>query len=146
MVLAGGTMVSGGGMLDESLTTSLEQLVIDNETISIFRRVIAETEVNEDTLALDALPEALAAGTFLSEEHTVRHLRAGALWLADLFTPVSYEAWEQTGRPDLFEKAHERVEQLLGEWEPISLPTGVEAEVEKVMAEMQREFAARAAD
>lgn len=146
LVLAGGTMVSGGGMLDEGLTTSLEQLVIDNETISILRRVLAETEVNEDTLALDVLPEALAAGTFLGEEHTVRHLRAGALWIADLFTPMSYEVWDQAGRPELLDVAHQRVEQLLAEWQPPSLPAGTEAEVENVLAEMEREFAARVAD
>ncbi len=146
MVLAGGTMVSGGGCLDEALTTSAEQLVIDDEIISMLRRTVAETEVNQDTLALEMLPEAVAAGTFLGEEHTVRHLRAGALWIPQLFTPISYEAWDSAGRPDVFDLAHQQVEELLDSWEPVTFSSKVEAEVEDVLMESKGEFAAASED
>ena len=80
--LAGCDLLSGIGVLENNLAVSMLAAVIDDEIVGIIKQVARGCAVDEDTLAFDVLKDVIPAhGTFLSETHTVRHMRRGAIWM-----------------------------------------------------------------
>ena len=63
------------GLMEFDLTVSYEKLVVDNEILGMCRRVLRGIEVNDETLATDLIIQKGPGGDFLTEEHTVRHMR-----------------------------------------------------------------------
>ncbi len=95
----------------------LEGLVLDDECFGYMDRVLHGIEVNEDTLALDAIREVGIGGNFLAHEHTARHFRE-ELWDPRLFVRESYSAWQAGGRKSVTENTVQRMEQILKEHWP----------------------------
>ncbi|MFH0962918.1 MAG: trimethylamine methyltransferase family protein [Planctomycetota bacterium] len=111
-VLAGTNMVSGAGALDNALSSSPEQLVIDNELISLLGNAVRGVPVTADALAREFLADGIREGTFMASPHTLEHLRTGDVWFADLFSDEPYETWNRKAAP-LLERAHARVGEIL---------------------------------
>lgn len=65
---------------------------------------------------MESLRTVEPGGHHLGTPHTVRHFRT-AFYRADLFDTRPYEQWEQEGGEDAYERAHEKVKQLLKEYE-----------------------------
>jgi len=107
VALSGATHVScGAGFLDFVLTVSFEQYVIDNEIIGMVKRMRRGFEVNQETMALDLIKRIGPGGNFMTEEHTVRHMRE------ELFQPIlsdrqERERWLEAGGKDARERARD---------------------------------------
>ena len=107
-------MITGSAQVDNAMITSPEQLVIDAEAIRFIRRLKREIVVDDEAIGIDALKTAMQSdGCLLAEEHTMTHLRAGEVLDAKLGQWTSYSQWEEAGAPDLFDRAHGKVEELL---------------------------------
>lgn len=132
-LLAGANMISGFGSLANLMVASYEQLVIDNETFSILRKVKRGVEVNEDTLAVDIIARVVNGENFLEMEHTVRHLRGGEVFIPKLGFDRSWSDWETSGEKDLRMKAKEFVRQVLEKDEYPPFDTALEKEIEKIL-------------
>lgn len=63
------------GLMETDLTVSYEKLAMDNEILGMCQRVLRGIEVNDDTLALDLLIGKGPGQNYLTEEHTVSHMR-----------------------------------------------------------------------
>jgi trimethylamine--corrinoid protein Co-methyltransferase len=74
-VLAGTIGVGTMGHLENAVTFSPQQLVIDNEIARGVRRALRGFEVNAETLAVDVIREIGPNGNFMAHDHTLRHLR-----------------------------------------------------------------------
>ncbi|MCL7454232.1 MAG: trimethylamine methyltransferase family protein [Anaerolineae bacterium] len=82
--LAGVDLLSGVGIGD-GLTAGCEIAVLDADLVSLLKHIVAGYEVSEATLAYDVIKEVVGRdGIFLGERHTVRQMRAGAVWLPRL--------------------------------------------------------------
>jgi trimethylamine--corrinoid protein Co-methyltransferase len=80
--LAGADIMSGVGGIASGLAGGYEIAVIDNEMISLLKRLVQGCEVNQDTLAFDVIREVVRRdGVFLGEPHTVLHMRRGEIWM-----------------------------------------------------------------
>jgi len=113
MALGHPYMITGGGILDNALITSPEQLVIDNEAIKIIKRVRRPVTIDEDSLGIDVLLEAMKSdGVLLGEEHTARHVRAGEVVGCGLRQWFPAPAGEEVF-PDLAARAHKKKEEIL---------------------------------
>jgi len=130
--MSGTSVISGAGTLDNALASAPEQLVIDNELAQIVRGIVKGVEVSEETLAGTFLSEGIREGTFLASEHTVRNLRGEEMWMPDLFSSEPFQRWEQDGK-HLMERAHARVEEILGKEEAVELEAGKLAEMERIL-------------
>ncbi len=125
--LAGGNFIHEAfGMLDGAMTASYAQYVIDNDIIGSCLRTLRGIEVNEDTLAYDAIAKVGPGGNFLSEEHTVRYMRT------ELYSPLSsvrqpYQHWLDAGSKDSWKRAEDIVEQLLSEPSEKIIPAEVDS-------------------
>ena len=90
-VLAGAVGIGTVGHLENAVTFSPLQLVIDNEIVGYLRRAIRGVEVTDETLALDTIRAVGPGGNYLMEDHTVHHFR-DELFLSELFTAMPWSA------------------------------------------------------
>jgi trimethylamine--corrinoid protein Co-methyltransferase len=74
-LLAGSVGIGTMGHLENAVTFSPQQLVIDNEIAGSVRHMLKGFEVTEETLAIDAIKDIGPNGTFLEHDHTLYHLR-----------------------------------------------------------------------
>jgi trimethylamine--corrinoid protein Co-methyltransferase len=114
MALGHPYMVTGGGSLNSALATSPEQLVADHEIIRFIKRICETIRIDEETIGIDVLTEAMRSqGHLMGEEHTVKHFRAGEMLNCSLGQWDSQNEWEAAGHPDLLARAHRKVREIL---------------------------------
>jgi trimethylamine--corrinoid protein Co-methyltransferase len=116
----GADLMSGAGLLNGAMIFSFEQLLLDCEIYDILRAVSQGFEVNEDTLALEVIQRVGPQNHFLTEEHTLAHMRD--LWQPTLIDRTPWAEWVQAGKPTTRDKARQRARQLLAAPPPDPLP------------------------
>jgi trimethylamine---corrinoid protein Co-methyltransferase len=112
-LMAGAGMISGFGGLASLTVASYEQLVIDNEIMRVLRKMAHGIKLNADTLAVDAIAAAAEDEPYLLQEHTLKHLRNGEVFIPDLGFDGMWDDWEEQGRRDIQQNAQHRAHQLL---------------------------------
>lgn len=94
--LGGAAILGTAGSGDNALIADYATTVMDDEICSTIKHVIKGKEVNEDTLAVEAIREVVnGERNFLGSEHTMRHLRS-ELWNPTLSERRTYESWDET--------------------------------------------------
>ena len=68
-------MLLGAGLLHGSRIWSYSQMLMDCEIFSIIRKVMQGIVVDDETLALDVIHNVGPGGNFLSQKHTLKHMR-----------------------------------------------------------------------
>ncbi|HLW24593.1 MAG TPA: trimethylamine methyltransferase family protein, partial [Steroidobacteraceae bacterium] len=126
--LAGANMVyESSGMMASLLGASFEAFVADDEMLSHVYRIIRGVEVNEETLAFDAICESvLGAGHFLGASHTMAAMQRDYYYprLADRNEP---RTWSDNGAPDLWSKAKAKARAILATHYPEYLSPAVDS-------------------
>ena len=139
MALGRPFMVTGGGMLNNALVTSPEQLVIDDETIRFLKRIRQPIAIDEESIGVDVLKKAMAEdGNLIVREHTIKHLRAGELTECGLGQWGLDRGPGKEKAPDLFELAHRKVEKILASRVVPPFEPAVEKEVNRILAEFPK--------
>ena len=128
-------MLLGVGLLHGSRIWSYEQMLMDCEIFSMIHKVMQGIPVNDETLALDVIRSVGPEGNFLSQKHTLKHIR-------DLFLPKyidrrPYNVWEekQDGAPDW---ARARAQQILQSHQPDPLDPNLSTELHQMIDDMER--------
>jgi len=129
-------MLLGAGLLHGSRILSYEMLVMDTEIWSLMHAMFRGIEVNQETLALDAIRAAGPTGSFLSQRHTRQHMRER--WTPALMDRRPYEAWE--AQPDGSRQwARQKAQQILKEHHPEPLEPRLQAELRKIIEGVERD-------
>ena len=111
-LLAGSRLMSAGlGVLYMAGIASLAQLVIDHELCCFLERIRRGFEVSEETIGLDMMKRVGIGGSFLSEPHTVRHMRQ-ELFFPEVFDRRAPSPWREDRR-GMLEHAKARVQEIL---------------------------------
>jgi trimethylamine--corrinoid protein Co-methyltransferase len=95
------------------MALSLEAMVIDNDMLGAVLRSVRGIEVNDETLSLDVIEEAVhGEGHYLRAGQTLDLMRTEFEYpqLADRRPPGE---WEAAGSPDIRQCAGERVREIL---------------------------------
>lgn len=139
-VLAGVNFITCGGTLDSSMVESDPLLLLDDELCGAALRVARGIEVDEETLALDAIRQVVhtGPGNYLAEKHTLRHFRQEH-FIPRLLVREPYDAWVEAGARSALDRARERVHEILASRQPYQLDCAVEQE----MAEFRQMVADR---
>jgi trimethylamine---corrinoid protein Co-methyltransferase len=135
--LAGLNVVAGVGQTDFINTVRVDQMFIDNEMISLVKRVCRGIQVNEDTMALDAIKQVGPGGNYLAAEHTVANFRK-ELWFPRLFDRKIWAVWEEEGATDIAGRAGQRVASARQNVPP--LEEAVSKEVWDIVAQADRRY------
>ena len=129
--LGGSQLIHDVGYLNNGMTGSLEQLMICHEIIGWIKHYLPGLTVDADNLALDLIDEIGPDGHFLETEHTLRHLRDD--WYPDYLDRQQLDAWVAEGSLDLRERVRCRIDDLLGESRPPTIPNRVQDHWEAIV-------------
>lgn len=141
-LLAGTSGVGGQGIVGADQGFSFEQLVIDNEWMSNYNYIMSGFEVSEETIGLDTIKEVGIGGDFVSEEHTVEHMR-DSYRVSKLFTADTWEAFKRAGDITTLDLAHQYVEVTTKgykEMEPV-ISSSTYDEITRILNEGEKELA-----
>ena len=133
-VLAGANLISGFGGLASLTTASHEQLVIDNETFRTMMRIARGFRVNTDTLAQDVIASAASGQDYVTSDHTIRHLKAGELFIPELAFDDVWQGWTSPDGDDIRRRARDKLETLLRDPIENTLSREAEKEFNRIMA------------
>ncbi|MFC1951602.1 trimethylamine methyltransferase family protein [Chloroflexota bacterium] len=126
--LAGANFIhDAAGLMEFALTMCYEKLVIDNEILGMVMRAVEGIRVDDDTLAFDLIQQIGPGGNFVTTKHTRRFMRSEH-YQPSLSNRDSREEWEAEGGKVTWEKAAERVKELLANRNN-SLPTTIRQQV-----------------
>lgn len=132
-VCGGADLIVGGGAYGTAMVSSSEQLVVDNEILGIIRRLEQGITVSDDSIAFELIKAVGPQGSFLAEEHTVRHLRSGEHYRSSIVNKDMYSKWEQQGFPDVVRNAAERTREILSIHKPRQLSLATQQAMQKVI-------------
>lgn len=133
-LLAGATGIGTMGHLENALTFSPHQLVIDNEIAGAVRRMLRGFEVNAETLAFDVIKEAGIGGNYLAHMHTATHFRQEA-FLSDLLERQPWEEARSRSPGGMEGKARARAQELLRQERQPVLSREQEQAIDEVVRE-----------
>lgn len=137
--LAGINNISGPGMLDFESCFSLEKLVLDNEICGMTFRMLKGIEPKEDFPSLPRFEELLREDHLLISDHTRRYLKEEVYFPGPVIDRANRSRWQEEGSRTLSERAHEEVEKMIAEYEPVKLSDDSKAELVRLMeTEAQR--------
>jgi trimethylamine--corrinoid protein Co-methyltransferase len=115
-------------MLESMRAVAYEQYVIDDEIIGMALRLLRGIQIDDDTLALEAIREAGPSGNFLSSLHTVTYMRQ-EYFKQTLADRQTREAWEEQGALGTRERARRRAREILKNHVPTALDASVDRDI-----------------
>jgi trimethylamine--corrinoid protein Co-methyltransferase len=110
------------GIVGSLMGQSFEGMVIDNDMIGNVQRMLRGIEVTDETLSYDVIKETVfGAGHYLGHPQTLALMKSEFLYpeIADRSTPG---AWEEAGHRTIYERANERVHEMLSTHYPEYIP------------------------
>ena len=137
-ILAGATGVGTLGHIENALTFSFEQLVIDNEIAGYIKRMLQGFEVTKETIALDVIKEVGINGNFLQHAHTAENFRK-EFWIPDLMERMPFEAWNRQNVKGLESKAKARALKILKNHHPQPLSVEQMSDIDEIVKEAYRD-------
>jgi len=129
--LSGANFIHDVGYIESAMTGSLGQLVMCDEIIGMARRVVRGIRVDDDTLAVDAVSEAVETGDFLALDHTARHFRR-EFWFPRLMDRYRYGEWKAAGGKSLADRVWDRVREIITGPRAPALPESVLARLDAI--------------
>jgi trimethylamine--corrinoid protein Co-methyltransferase len=135
--LAGADIFGHFGICGVDQASSLDMLVMQHEAIGYVERLLGDLEISEETLGLEVLARARDTGSFLAEEHTVRHFRR-ELWFPQLLDRRFFQSWADDGKKDMAARCREMKDRILREHMPVPLDDGVCKAVDKLVEDARR--------
>jgi trimethylamine--corrinoid protein Co-methyltransferase len=141
LVSNGVDLIQGTGELDTSQLLLLEQIVVDHEIACLCKRFRDGIEVSD---AKDYFADVAAAGPgghFLARPNTLKACRSEEFFMPTLCDRNSYEMWQEMGQPDIYDKARQKVEEILSSPPKRPLPDDVVGKLEEIMRKADRELA-----
>jgi trimethylamine---corrinoid protein Co-methyltransferase len=136
-------MLSGAGGLHGNNVFSHAALLLDCEVFEMAARWARGLDVSDEDVALDVIEAVGPGGHFLDQDHTLERMRT--IWRDSLMDRRSWDAWEESGRPDApNEAAVARARELVATHHPEPLDADMEAELMGVVRSYERQALDRA--
>jgi len=127
------------GMIEQMMTASFEQCVIDNEIIDAAFMIARGIEVTDETLAVDVIREVGPGGNFLSHPHTLERFRREA-WFPKLTVRDRYETWKARDGRDMRQRANAEARRILREHHPAYIDEKARAEMDRLAIAQQKKL------
>ncbi len=127
-------MLLGVGLLHGSRIWSYAQMLMDCEIFSIIHKVMQGIVVDDETLALDVIRSVGPGGNFLSQKHTLKHMRE--IFIPQYMDRRPYNIWEEK-HDDGRDWALEKARRLLNTHQPEPLDDSISSELKKIIASVE---------
>jgi len=137
---AGINYITCAGTYESSLAEALELLVIDDELAGLVKRAMEGINVNEDTIAIDTIKSVATSEqkgkNFLGESHTRKFMHK-ELYIPKLIDRGRRSTWKKKGSKDIIERAREKVDQVLADYQPYELAKNVDSQLLAFIKEIE---------
>jgi trimethylamine--corrinoid protein Co-methyltransferase len=127
-------MLLGVGFLHGSRIWSFSEMMMDCEIFSIIHKTMQGIVVDDETLALDTIKAVAPGGNFLSQKHTLKHMRD--LFLSQFMDRRPYNEWE-TRKDDARDWALDKARKTLETHQPDPLDEKIGAEMADIIASLE---------
>lgn len=139
VVMGRGNLIKhSAGWLEGGLCSSFEKLVIDVDTLQMVASFLEPLQVDQSTLALDAIREVGPGGHFFGCEHTQARYRS-AFYAPLVSDWRNYESWREAGAPDAARHANRIYKEIVAAYEPPSIDPAVKEELDAFVDRRVRE-------
>ena len=132
LTLAEPDIIQGIGLIEGSMTLSLEQMIIDEEIFKQALRMKAGIDSAADKELFEDIKAVAQGGHYLKQKSSRKAFRTDEFYNSKLIPDDSYDGWIAKGSPSMFDMAHEKVARIL-EADPVS---PVDANTEKLVREI----------
>jgi trimethylamine---corrinoid protein Co-methyltransferase len=136
--LGGSKGIGGVGQLKE--TFCYEQAVIDNEIAGYVKQLLKGLTIDAESLATDLIVEKGPGGSFIEDEHTLRHMRE-CFYPPKVFYRRRLSEWLESDGRTAIERAHVKVQSILAAEPRRYLTPDQEAAMDEVIERARRELA-----
>jgi trimethylamine--corrinoid protein Co-methyltransferase len=120
------------GSLDEALSCSLWDLLLDAEAVKLAKEYTRSLAVDDNTLAVDAIAEAGPGGNYLNSTHTMKNFRKAL----SLYSYDNSFIFAEAG--DFNENAKNKVREILKSHKVAQIPEAKLKAMDEVIAEARR--------
>ncbi|WP_264212410.1 trimethylamine methyltransferase family protein [Leisingera thetidis] len=140
-MLAGANYVlHAAGWLEGGLCTGFEKLVMDADRLGSYQKVLSQgLDTSDEAFARDAYGEVEPGGHFLGSAHTMRNYQT-AFYEPKLSDSENVESWEEGGSKDMRQRAYERWNQMLNEYQAPPMDDAVKDELAAYVARRKEEI------
>jgi trimethylamine--corrinoid protein Co-methyltransferase len=135
---AGANTLYGAGMLELGMTFSLEQLVFDNDMISMTKKAMEGIPVNEETLSVEAITQVGIGKNFLAHKTTRKNIDLPSSPM--LIDRLMYGDWEMAGAKDLATVAHEKVVDIMKNHEVAPIDADLLKDMQAIVDKADKAF------
>ena len=136
--MAGANTLYGAGMLELGVTFSLEQLVIDNDIITMIKKAMNGIPVTDETLAVEAIKEVGIGNDFIGHMSTMENMDLPSDPL--VINRDMIGDWRAAGRKDLAAAAHDVVVDVLANHVVEPLAADVDEKMRAIVKAADDEF------
>jgi trimethylamine--corrinoid protein Co-methyltransferase len=140
LVMLGVDLVQGPGALETSNMMTLEQIVVDDEIACLCKRLKDGVDMSEAKNYFEDINEVKPGGHFLAQPNTIEACRSSEFFMPQLGDRNTFEEWLELGRPDVYDKARQKVEEILENPQKNPLPDDVIGKLEDVMRRADEEL------
>lgn len=138
--MAGADIFGHLGICGVDQGSSLQMLLMQHELIGYVERMMRGFEISDETLGLDVIRAVGHDGTFLAEEHTVRHFRE-ELWFPKLLDREYWSNWVDQGASAMDARCIAEKDRILAEHVPKPLDDDLDRELTRIVDAAQRHLA-----
>jgi len=117
-------------MLELGMSFSLEQLVIDDDSINMMHQALRGFTVDHDALSFESIKNVGVGGDFFIQPETMASFDKVSNPM--VFNRKLINAWQEAGSKDIAECAHEKVLELL-EREVMPVDADAKKEMDKIV-------------
>ena len=135
-------ILHAAGWLENGLTAGYEKFLLDCELLGMFHTFMKGIDLSKEARAMDSIAGVAPGGHHLGTEHTLSRFTT-AFYRAELFDYTDIDQWVSEGKPTAPERAAEKIEELLGEYEPPDLDPAID---ESLLAFIEGRKAERTAE
>jgi len=139
VVMAGAIGFGTVGHLENAMTFSPMQLVIDNEIARYVRRCVRGVEVNDETLALDVIEQTGIGGNTFETDHTAAHFK-DELLMSPFFPVQSWGAGDSLDKERFEKMAAAKARELLKKETPPVLTREQIQAIDEIVAEARKDY------
>ena len=130
------------GWLEGGLCASFEKFIIDIDMLQMMAETLKPIEVNETTMALDAIREAGHGGHFFGTAHTL------ANYTTAFYEPIvsdwsNFETWAENGEQTAYQRANKVYRQCLADYQQPPIDEQVKLSLEKYVVQRRQEIEAQ---
>jgi len=136
--LAGSNLIWGLGNNSAQIACGFEDLVIDDEIVTMIKRITQGIEVTNETISLDMVKKVGIGGSFCGTRHTLKWIKENPeVSVADRRIRIK---WEERGSKTISEVALGKAREIIATHEPEPLPKDVIENIDAIIKRAEKKM------